>query len=83
MKPPPEEPVIPEVIADTLTRDRNLSDALAARFHFHWRSNKQFRRSFARRDERDQCAVWMRHWLHDEQTTLRYLDECPQTPATA
>lgn len=73
MKPPPEEPVVPEAIADTLTRDPKLSDALAARFRFHWRTNKQFRKSFVRRDERDQCAVWMRHWMHDEQTTLRYL----------
>lgn len=76
----PEEPVIPEVIADTLTQDRELAEALVVRFRFHWRTNKNFRKSFSRRDERDQAAVWMRHWMHDKSTTLRYLNDSNSEP---
>lgn len=68
-----EPTVIPEIIADQLTQDRELAAALATRFNYHWRTNKSFRKSFSRRDERDQAAVWMRHWMHDKATTLRYL----------
>ena len=55
--------VIPEIIAASLTPDPATARRLCERARRHWKTNAGFRRSFARRDERDQLTVWMKHWL--------------------
>ena len=55
--------VIPEAVADTLTQDKATSARLCERARRHWKTNAGFRKSFARKDEREVLTMWMGHWL--------------------
>lgn len=55
--------VIPEIIADILTRDKELADCLCARLRYHWNNQPSFRKSFKRKDARDVTKMWFKHWI--------------------
>jgi len=51
-----------EIIADQVNSDRKMADELCARLRRHWFTSQTFRNSFKRKDPRDVCLMWMKHW---------------------
>ena len=75
-----DTPLVPEVIADMVTRDRAEADRLCARAREEWSTSEEFRASFAVRDMRDVLREWFELWLTQNYTTLTVIFSEPSSP---
>lgn len=55
--------VIPEVIAESITKDKNKQTYLCNRARRHFADSENFRRSFKGKDEREVLGMWFKHWI--------------------
>ena len=57
-----------EVLADSVTQDRDKSDLLCQVARGFWLTSEQFRKSFDRRhDPREVLLMWFHHWSEAEE----------------
>lgn len=66
--------VIPEIIAEQITRDDEEIKYLVSRAHVAWTHSTTFRKTMtsARYDPRAQLRVWMEHWLTAERAGVSH-----------
>jgi len=57
-----ETPLIPEVIADTVTQDKELAVLLCERARWHYAFNGSFRRKCKGASGREHLKAFMSHW---------------------
>jgi hypothetical protein len=78
-----DTPLIPEIVADGLTQDREESARLGARAREMWATSAEFRKSFDEGDPRDVMRSWFMTWMmeyHTHLTVILLEEESPFPP---
>lgn len=58
-----DTPLIPEMIAEFVTKDTNLIKYLVSRARHHFSTNENFRKNCKRKNSRVYLHAFMVHWL--------------------
>ncbi len=59
-----DTPLVPEVIAASITPEKDKQKSLCERARHHYSDNEDFRKSFKRKDPRDVLEMWFKHWIN-------------------
>lgn len=57
-----DTPLVPEIIADTVTQDKQLAEMLCNRARWHYAMQASFRSGCRKASGREYLAAFMHHW---------------------